>query len=208
MEPLSHRIATDRALIHLGRALAASALVAAWDRGVRLGVDEADDARGLTADGGLGNQWPTGVKLRGGQRHHRQRRRPVQRHRSRSSGLRCLCSSSSFRSRLLCSGLLRSGLRCDLFCSSSPRSIAHCRSSASLCRRSGLLCSGQGSGLSLCSLVLGCFFLNPLALFVSTCASSGVASAAAPACLLLRLPAASFSGLRACLALGRAVHRE
>jgi hypothetical protein len=43
MEPLSHMTATDRTLIHLGRAIAASALVAAWDRGVRLGVDEADD---------------------------------------------------------------------------------------------------------------------------------------------------------------------
>jgi hypothetical protein len=77
MEPLSHRIATDRALIHLGRALAASALVAAWDRGVRLGVDEADDARCLPADGGLGNHWPAGVKLCGGKRHHGQRRSPI-----------------------------------------------------------------------------------------------------------------------------------
>ena len=46
--------------------------VAAWDRNVRLGVDEADDARRLTTDGGLGNHSPAGVKLRGCERHHGQ----------------------------------------------------------------------------------------------------------------------------------------
>ena len=48
---LSCRIATDQTVTHLGRAIAASALVAAWDGGVRLGVDKADDARRLTTDG-------------------------------------------------------------------------------------------------------------------------------------------------------------
>ena len=60
-------------LPHLARAITTSALVSAWDRGVRLGVHKADDARRLTTDGGLGNQRPTGVKLRGGERHHGQR---------------------------------------------------------------------------------------------------------------------------------------
>ena len=73
---LKRRAAADWALIHLGRAIAARALVAAWDRGVRLGVDEADDARRLTTDSGLGNRSPAGVKLRGCERHHGQRRRP------------------------------------------------------------------------------------------------------------------------------------
>ena len=73
---LKRRTAADRALIHQGRAIGASALVAAWDRGVRLGVDKANDARRLTTDGGLGNRSPAGVKLRGGERHHGQRRRP------------------------------------------------------------------------------------------------------------------------------------
>ena len=76
MHPLSCRTAADWALAHLGGAIAASALVAARDRGVRLGVDEADDARRLTTDGGLGNRSPAGVKLGSGERHHGQRRRP------------------------------------------------------------------------------------------------------------------------------------
>ena len=76
MHPLSYRIAADRALAHKGRAIAASALVAARDRGVRLGVDKANDARRLATDGGFGNRTPAGVKLRGGERHHGQRRKP------------------------------------------------------------------------------------------------------------------------------------
>ena len=99
----------------------------------------------------------------------------------------------------------RRGLRCGLFCSSSPRSLACFLSSASLCRRIGILSSGQGSGLSLCSLALGCFHVSPR--FVRAHLRSALAweaSAAAPACLLLRLSAASFSGRRTCLALGRA----
>ena len=44
--------------------------------------------------------------------------------------------------------------------------------------------------------------------FLPTCAPPCVASAAAPARLLLRLSAASFSGRRPCLPLGRAVRRE
>ena len=74
VQPFLAARATHRALIQLGRAITASALVAAWDRGVRLGVDEANDARRLTTDGGLGNRSPAGVKLRGGERHHGQRR--------------------------------------------------------------------------------------------------------------------------------------
>ena len=72
VQPAYATRAADRALTHQGRAIAASALVAAWDRGVRLGVDEADDARRLTTDGGLGNRSPAGVKLRGCERHHGQ----------------------------------------------------------------------------------------------------------------------------------------
>ena len=51
LHPLSYRIAADRALTHLGRAIATRALVAAWHGNVRLGVDEADDARRLTTNG-------------------------------------------------------------------------------------------------------------------------------------------------------------
>ena len=65
MHPLSCRVAADRALNHLGRAIAASALVTARNCNVRLGVDKADDAGRLTTDGGLGNRSPAGVKLRG-----------------------------------------------------------------------------------------------------------------------------------------------
>ena len=76
VQPAHATRAADRALVQFGRAIAASALVAAWDRGVRLGVDEANDAGRLTTDGGLGNRPPAGVKLCGGERHHGQRRRP------------------------------------------------------------------------------------------------------------------------------------
>ena len=67
MHPLSCRVAADRALNHLGRAIAASTLVAAWDRGVRLGVDEADGARRLATDGRLGNLRTARVKLHVGE---------------------------------------------------------------------------------------------------------------------------------------------
>ena len=43
MHPHLHRSAADWALPHLGRAVAARALVAAWHREVRLGVGKADD---------------------------------------------------------------------------------------------------------------------------------------------------------------------
>ena len=43
--PHLHMATADWALLHLGRAIAARALVAAWHRNVRLGVSEADDAR-------------------------------------------------------------------------------------------------------------------------------------------------------------------
>ena len=72
MQPFLAARATHRALIQFGRAITARALVAAWDRNVRFGVDEADDARRLTTDGGLGNRSPAGVKLRGCERHHGQ----------------------------------------------------------------------------------------------------------------------------------------
>ena len=67
VHPHVRRVAADWALLHLGRAIAASALVAAWHRGVRLGVDEADNARHLATDGRLGNLWTAGVKLRVGE---------------------------------------------------------------------------------------------------------------------------------------------
>ena len=51
VHPHVRRVAADWALLHLGRAIAASALVAAWYGGVRLRVDKADDARRLTTDG-------------------------------------------------------------------------------------------------------------------------------------------------------------
>eukprot|EP00964_Phaeocystis_antarctica_P023496 scaffold13134_cov69-Phaeocystis_antarctica.AAC.5 len=51
VHPRLHRSAADGALLHLGRAMVARALVAAWHRDVRLGVGEADDARRLATDG-------------------------------------------------------------------------------------------------------------------------------------------------------------
>eukprot|EP00964_Phaeocystis_antarctica_P147724 scaffold114398_cov67-Phaeocystis_antarctica.AAC.3 len=74
-----------RAILHLSRASAASALVAARSREVRLGVGKADNARRLATDGRLGSLRPAGAELSVGERRHggAQRRRPVQRHRSR-----------------------------------------------------------------------------------------------------------------------------
>ena len=45
VHPHLHMTTADWALLHLGRAIAARALVAAWHSDVRLGVSEADDAR-------------------------------------------------------------------------------------------------------------------------------------------------------------------
>eukprot|EP00964_Phaeocystis_antarctica_P089692 scaffold57280_cov61-Phaeocystis_antarctica.AAC.2 len=67
VHPHLRRVAADWALLHLGRAITACALVAAWHRGVRLGVDEADGARRLATDGRLGNLRTAGVELRVGE---------------------------------------------------------------------------------------------------------------------------------------------
>eukprot|EP00964_Phaeocystis_antarctica_P070120 scaffold42663_cov69-Phaeocystis_antarctica.AAC.1 len=85
LHPHLHRTAADWALLHLGRASTASALVTARSREVRLGVHEADNARRLASDGGLGSLRPAGAELRVGERCHGggRRRRRVQRHRSR-----------------------------------------------------------------------------------------------------------------------------
>ena len=45
LHPHLHRTATDRTILHQGRAIAARALVTAWHRDLRLGVGEADNAR-------------------------------------------------------------------------------------------------------------------------------------------------------------------
>ena len=85
VHPHQRRNAADWALLHQGRAITASALVAAWHRDVRLRVTEADDARRLATNGRLGYLWTAGVKLRVSERRHGggRRWRPVQRHRSR-----------------------------------------------------------------------------------------------------------------------------
>ena len=86
LHPHLHSRAADGALVHLGRAVGARALVAARHRDVRLEVGEADDARRLAADGRLGRLRPASAELRVGERRHgggRRRRRHVQRHRSR-----------------------------------------------------------------------------------------------------------------------------
>ena len=62
--PRRHRSATDGALLHLGGTITASALVTAWSREVRLGVNEAGDARCLATDGRLGSLRPASAKLR------------------------------------------------------------------------------------------------------------------------------------------------
>ena len=63
MHPHHHRTTADWTLLHQGRASAARALVAAWHRDVRLEVGEADDARGLATDGGLGSLQSAGTEL-------------------------------------------------------------------------------------------------------------------------------------------------
>ena len=68
--PFPHWTAANRAILHPGRAVAASALVAAWHREVRLGVGEANDARRLASDGRLGRLRPASTELRVGERRH------------------------------------------------------------------------------------------------------------------------------------------
>eukprot|EP00964_Phaeocystis_antarctica_P129270 scaffold93114_cov64-Phaeocystis_antarctica.AAC.4 len=70
LHPHLHRAATDWAILHQGRAIAARALVTAWHRDLRLGVGEADDARRLATDGGLGSLRSAGVEPRIGERRH------------------------------------------------------------------------------------------------------------------------------------------
>lgn len=70
MHPHQRSFAADWALRHLSRTIAASALVAAWHRSVRLGVDEADNARCLATDGRFGSLQPARIKMRVGERYH------------------------------------------------------------------------------------------------------------------------------------------
>eukprot|EP00964_Phaeocystis_antarctica_P029633 scaffold16712_cov65-Phaeocystis_antarctica.AAC.7 len=70
VHPHQRSFAADWALRHLSRTIAASALVAAWHRSVRLGVDEADNARCLATDGRFGSLQPARSKMRVGERYH------------------------------------------------------------------------------------------------------------------------------------------
>ena len=62
--------AADGALLHLSRAVATRALVAARHRDVRLGASKADDASRLAADARLGVRGTAGVELRVSERGH------------------------------------------------------------------------------------------------------------------------------------------
>ena len=64
------RDAADGALLHLSRAVATRALVAARHRDMRLGASEADDARRLATYGRLGGRGTAGVELRVSERGH------------------------------------------------------------------------------------------------------------------------------------------
>ena len=68
-EPRHHRLAADGTLLHPCGAHVASAQMAARDRNVRFRPSEADDARRLTADGGLGDLRSASVEVGACQRY-------------------------------------------------------------------------------------------------------------------------------------------